>query len=145
MANDWSSLEKAHENDTNLKIFSIDCKLARMTCIKFKITNFPTMIYFDNGKPDAYTNEWNLKAFNSFLDKKMETIQPKPIEVVNQNPVITLTPENFNQTISNGTWFVKFNLNGCSHCVVSLLEAFLRFLSVHDSIRKTLTVLFSEN
>lgn len=120
MAHDWTELEKAYANSQNVKILSIDCKIARMTCKKFKIAHFPTMIFFENGKADeAYSGEWTVKAFISTIEKRLETCQ-KVVET--KNHVLYLTPETFNKSVSTGTVFVKFNLLGCTHCVVSLFQ-----------------------
>lgn len=120
MAHDWAELEKAYVESQNVKILSIDCKVARMTCKKFKIAHFPTMVFFENGKADeAYSGEWTVKGFISSIEKRLETCVTKN---KTKNHVLHLTPENFNKSVATGIVFVKFNLLGCTHCVVSLLK-----------------------
>lgn len=119
MAGAWTDLEKTYANNQNLKVLSIDCKVARMTCVKFKIANFPTTIFFNDGKADEpYAGEKSLEGFTNYLTEKVKSIEPK--KNASENHVLYLTPENFNESISKGVFFVKFNLRGCVHCVVSI-------------------------
>ena len=118
MENAWTDLEKQYEKNEAIKIFSIDCSKTKMVCKKFKILHYPTMIYFESGKvKETYSKAWNLKEFSAFIDEQLKAIEPEKKETVNH--VVILTPENFNETVANGVTFVKYNLKGCSHCIVS--------------------------
>jgi thiol-disulfide isomerase/thioredoxin len=119
MAGEWSELEKKYSSNPNIKILSVNCIDTRMVCKKFKILNYPTMLFFDGGKVnETYSKGWNLKEFSAFIDEKL--VVPEPPKNSTTNHVLYLTPETFNQSVSiKGIVFVKFNLLGCSHCVVS--------------------------
>merc|ERR1719331_1270313 len=74
---DWEQLSKL-PGVSGLSISKVDCTQSKMTCEKYDVKGYPTLLYFRNGKMiEKYSGANNLKSLKEFV-KKMKETAPRP-------------------------------------------------------------------
>merc|ERR1711874_233774 len=70
---DWEQLSKL-PGVSGLSISKVDCTQSKMTCEKYEVKGYPTLLYFRNGRMiEKYTGANNLKSLKEFVKKMKET------------------------------------------------------------------------
>jgi len=73
---DWEQLSKL-PGVSGLSISKVDCTQSKLTCDKYDVKGYPTLLYFRNGKMiEKYSGANNLKSLKEFV-KKMKESAPR--------------------------------------------------------------------
>lgn len=123
LAPTWLALAKAMEFNEEITIAKIDCTEYRDVCTTFDVKGYPTMLWFENGqKVDKYSGERSLEDLKNYVNKmagskiKLNLPGLDDVKFLDDDAVLDLSSENFNEEIQDGITFVDFFSPWCGHC-----------------------------
>jgi protein disulfide-isomerase A1 len=110
LAPDWEKVATELKGKSDVVIAKLDCDKHGAVCQKNDVKGYPTLIWFENGAPQVYKGDRNVKDLVEFASKKAE-------EVSSEGPVATITTANFDRTVrSRDLALIKFYTPWCGHC-----------------------------
>lgn len=120
LAPTWESLAESLKDDGSVNIAKIDCTAHRESCSEFEVKGYPTLLWIQDGKKvSKYQGDRSgedLKKFISSMSGSGEADNKDEKEEAGKAPVVILTTETFNNSISRDYTFVKFYAPWCGHC-----------------------------
>lgn len=142
LAPTWEELAKNFAAGDKVKVAKVDCTVHSVTCSKFSIRGYPTLVWVTNGeKSESYTGSRTLGDLQDFimkmtsvkseaaktsedgkvpdvltnLDTAENAIEKKDMR--STGDVYDLTDSNFDAHILKGHHFIKFFAPWCGHCI----------------------------
>ncbi|KAH3748672.1 hypothetical protein DPMN_183120 [Dreissena polymorpha] len=119
MAPTWDELAKKVGTDGKVKIGKVDCTLNSATCGKNGVRGYPTLMWFTNGeKSEDYRGAREMADFEQFIvrltsaeveEKKLSQDGAVPAQAANDQGIVTLTDEDFKDSISEDFTLVLFS------------------------------------
>lgn len=118
LAPTWEELATYYKSNSLVHISKIDCTQNTVTCGKYGVKGYPTLLLFEGGEPiDKYKGGRGLDALIQYVKDNFPvgTSDEKSREERSITPV-DLTADTFHNTISEGVTFVMFYAPWCGHC-----------------------------
>ncbi|XP_037069790.1 thioredoxin domain-containing protein 5-like [Pollicipes pollicipes] len=119
LAPTWEALAESLEDDASVNIAKIDCTADRETCSEFEVKGYPTLLWIQDGKKvgkyQGDRSAEDLKKFISTMTGSTVKSETKE-EDAGKAPVVVLTADTFNNSISRDYTFIKFYAPWCGHC-----------------------------
>lgn len=113
LAPTWSDLAAYYNtHNKDIRIVKVDCTENTVTCPKYSVRSYPTLILLQDGEVKANYN--GNRELDHLIEFVATTLNEQPKASVPQ--VKVLTGNDFDSTISAGTTFVKFYAPWCGHC-----------------------------
>lgn len=119
----WTEVEKSYENNKDVKLFSIDCKLQPTVCDLYNITKYPSMIWFNKGKwIEKYAGHRTVKDFEEYIGNMLQTstqastLLATKNTTIEESAIIDVTADDFTEIIAKDLTFVYFCLKKCTYC-----------------------------
>uniref|UniRef100_A0A8D0GTQ8 Thioredoxin domain-containing protein 5 n=1 Tax=Sphenodon punctatus TaxID=8508 RepID=A0A8D0GTQ8_SPHPU len=131
LAPTWEQLASLHEDSETVTIGRIDCTLYYEVCSENQVRGYPTLLWFKDGeKVDQYKGKRDLDSLKEYVETQRQSTKvaaggAKPTEEPQQSggpthdeedKVLTLSENDFDQTVSKGVTFIKFYAPWCGHC-----------------------------
>ncbi|XP_038627504.1 thioredoxin domain-containing protein 5 [Tachyglossus aculeatus] len=130
LAPTWEQLASILEHSEMVKIGKVDCTQHYELCSGNQVRGYPTLLWFKNGeKVDQYKGKRDLDSLKEYIDSQLQNADdapeaPEPSEIPPEGAeptsdevnVLSLTENDFDQTVANGITFVKFYAPWCGHC-----------------------------
>lgn len=131
LAPTWEQLASIFENSGPVKIGKVDCTQHADLCSENQVRGYPTLLWFKNGeKMDQYKGKRDLDSLKDYIETQLKSASaeeqapaqpaegaPQEPEVVHhESKVLSLSKNNFDQTVATGVTFVKFYAPWCGHC-----------------------------
>ncbi|KAG8442411.1 hypothetical protein GDO86_011266 [Hymenochirus boettgeri] len=126
----WEQLAAAFQDSETIKIAKVDCTQHNQLCSENQVRGYPTLLWFRNGeKVDQYKGKRDLDSLKDYAESQLkpsddaneedipEDVPPqaeKPVAV--ESNVLSLSENNFDQTVATGVTFIKFYAPWCGHC-----------------------------
>ncbi|CAD5115831.1 DgyrCDS4769 [Dimorphilus gyrociliatus] len=116
----WEKLGEAFNDDDTVTIGKVDCTTDSEACKKPEVSGYPTLWWMTDGKyVEKYSGPRDFEDLKEFVnsmrgkkdDAKHGTVEDKKVEYVQ-----TLTVDTFEDSISEGHYFIKFYAPWCGHC-----------------------------
>ncbi|XP_053322766.1 thioredoxin domain-containing protein 5 [Spea bombifrons] len=123
----WEQLASSFQESPTVKISKVDCTQHNELCSQNQVRGYPTLLWFRNGeKVDQYKGKRDLDSLKEYVESQLKSAEDKeddgappqkeePAPVV-ESKVLTLTENNFDQTVATGISFIKFYAPWCGHC-----------------------------
>ncbi|XP_006002933.1 thioredoxin domain-containing protein 5 [Latimeria chalumnae] len=135
----WEQLAAVYEYSDNVKISKVDCTQYYELCSENQVRGYPTLLWFKDGeKVDQYKGKRDLDSLKEYVNSQLkadtedaaeeeeeeedpsevpeQAAEPAEEEAEAQSKVLTLSENDFDQTVANGVTFVKFYAPWCGHC-----------------------------
>jgi len=119
LAPTWEALAQSLEEDKSISIAKIDCTTSREACKEFEVKGYPTLLWIEDGKKvGKYQGDRSAEDLKKFIATMSgsEVKADKGEEDAGKAPVVILTADTFNNSISRDYTFVKFYAPWCGHC-----------------------------
>ncbi|XP_030064818.1 thioredoxin domain-containing protein 5 [Microcaecilia unicolor] len=131
LAPTWEQLASFFEQSGSVKIGKVDCTQHSDLCAENQVRGYPTLLWFKNGeKVDQYRGKRDLDSLKDYIETQLKSSDVKeqapsePAEIPqheadaaqDESKVLSLSENNFDQTIATGVTFVKFYAPWCGHC-----------------------------
>lgn len=121
----WSEIEKTYENNKDVKVFNIDCKLQPRVCDLYNITKYPSVIWFSKGEMiDKYSGQRKVIDLKEYIGNMLQRFsQPLTLlekqekeAIVEETATIEMTADIFFEVIAKDFTFVYFFMEKCTYC-----------------------------
>ncbi|KAM5156652.1 thioredoxin domain-containing protein 5 [Mantella aurantiaca] len=121
----WEQLASSYLGSPTVKVAKVDCTQHSDLCSDNQVRGYPTLLWFRNGqKMDQYKGKRDLDSLKEYVENQLKTTDDKEADVPAQaeepvaveSKVLTLTENNFDQTVAKGVSFIKFYAPWCGHC-----------------------------
>ena len=123
LAPTWDKLAESLKDDKSVNIAKIDCTTSRDICSDFEVKGYPTLLWIQDGKKTAkYQGDRSPEDLKKFLVKMTGTgsePEAKPEDEEQEKgkaPIVILTADTFENSISRDYTFIKFYAPWCGHC-----------------------------
>nr|XP_033790608.1 thioredoxin domain-containing protein 5 [Geotrypetes seraphini] len=134
----WEQLASFFEKSESVKIDKVDCTQHSDLCSDNQVRGYPTLLWFKNGeKVDQYRGKRDLNSLKDYIEtqlKDSDVKEPTPTEPAevpqleveitqdeveitqDESRVLSLSENNFDETVATGVTFIKFYAPWCGHC-----------------------------
>uniref|UniRef100_F6U9V9 protein disulfide-isomerase n=1 Tax=Monodelphis domestica TaxID=13616 RepID=F6U9V9_MONDO len=130
LAPTWEQLASSLEHTGTVKIGKVDCTQHYELCSGNQVRGYPTLLWFKNGeKTDQYKGKRDLDSLKEYVELQLQTVVGEVSETIEasetpelatepatESAVLSLSEEDFDDTIAEGITFVKFYAPWCGHC-----------------------------
>nr|DAC80631.1 TPA_inf: thioredoxin domain-containing protein 5 [Conus magus] len=122
LAPTWEELAKSFAGNQQVSVSKVDCTVSTKLCTSQGVRGYPTLVLFNDGdKLEQYQGSRSLEDLKGFVTNKMEEVlgfqqQEAVPEEEQEEAVVDLTADTFEEVISDGLTFVKFFAPWCGHC-----------------------------
>lgn len=125
LAPTWEKLAESLDSDKSVNIAKIDCTTNRDTCSEFEVKGYPTLLWIQDGKKAAkYQGDRSAEDLKKFIAKmtgagsepEEKPEEKKKEEEKGKAPVVILTADTFDNSISRDYTLIKFYAPWCGHC-----------------------------
>ncbi|XP_043246793.1 thioredoxin domain-containing protein 5 homolog [Amphibalanus amphitrite] len=124
LAPTWEKLAESLADDKSVNIAKIDCTTNRDTCSEYEVKGYPTLLWIQDGKKVAkYQGDRSSDDLKKFIAKmtgagseEEPKTEEKETEEKGKAPVVVLTADTFENSISRDYTFIKFYAPWCGHC-----------------------------
>ncbi|KAM3928603.1 thioredoxin domain-containing protein 5 [Leptodactylus fuscus] len=121
----WEQLASSYQNSNTVKIAKVDCTQHNDLCSDNQVRGYPSLLWFKNGeKVDQYKGKRDLDSLKEYAESQLKTADDKEADIPAQaeepaaveSKVLSLTENNFDQSVAKGVTFIKFYAPWCGHC-----------------------------
>ncbi|XP_029446489.1 thioredoxin domain-containing protein 5 isoform X2 [Rhinatrema bivittatum] len=127
----WEQLASSYEKSESVKIGKVDCTQHSDLCSGNQVRGYPTLLWFKNGeKVDQYKGKRDLDSLKEYIETQLKSADgeeqvptesvkitiTKVEDIQDESKVLSLSENNFDQTVATGITFVKFYAPWCGHC-----------------------------
>ena len=105
------------EKNSPIKLGKVDATKEVSLAEKFEVDGYPTLKFFDNGKPIDYDGDHSAAAIISWVEKKTKGTDKG--DKTEETEVLVLNEKNFELVVANTEYIlVEFYAPWCGHCEV---------------------------
>ncbi|XP_068092966.1 thioredoxin domain-containing protein 5 [Hyperolius riggenbachi] len=129
----WEQLASNYQGSSTVRIAKVDCTQHNDLCSDHQVRGYPTLLWFRNGeKADQYKGKRDLDSLKEYVENQLKVADSKEDDdddddddapppqaeqpVAAESKVLTLTENDFDQTVAKGISFIKFYAPWCGHC-----------------------------
>ncbi|KAL8570009.1 hypothetical protein ACOMHN_056441 [Nucella lapillus] len=124
LAPTWEELAQSFAGSKEVSISKVDCTVSMKLCTDQGIRGYPTLVLFKDGeKVEQYQGSRSHEDLKGFVKKNLKEASgsehqqtAEDTEDDDEDVVVNLTDETFDDAISSGKIFVKFFAPWCGHC-----------------------------